>query len=60
MPKVKGGAFSRKNLTTENIPKRKSLKTEKRKNPDILLELEKDDDKSAKDQIKCHLGELQF
>ena len=60
MPKVKGGTFSRKNLTTDkipkvSIPKGKNLTTEK-----ILLELEKDDGKSDNDPIKCHLGELQF
>ena len=60
MPKVKGGTFSRKNLTPEknpkvSIPKRKNLTNEK-----ILLKLEKDYGKLAKDPIKCHLGELQF
>ena len=60
MPKVKGGAFSRKNLTTEKFSKISggAFKRKKLNDWKNFLELEKNDDKMAKDPIKCQLGEL--
>ena len=60
MPKIKGGTFSRKNLITEKKSKnkRRGLQTQKLDDWKSLFELEKNDYKTAKDPIKCQLGEL--
>ena len=60
MPKVKGGTFSRKNLTTEKFSKISGGAFKRKKLDDWknTSGTGKNDDKTAKDPIKCQLGEL--